>query len=47
MMPENKSFVIETLKNMYIGKKVDISSIRKMLTDKKITNEEYEYIVKR
>ncbi len=40
------SIFIKTLKNMYTAKKIDISKIKQMLNDKKITAKEYEYIIK-
>lgn len=45
---ENKySQVVITLKSLLSQKKISVSVIRKMLSDKKITTEEYEYITKR
>lgn len=41
------SDVVITLKSLLEQKRVSVSTIRKMLTDKKITTEEYEYIIKR
>lgn len=45
---ENKySNVVLTLKSLFKQKKISVSDVRKMLSAKKITTEEYEYIVKR
>lgn len=39
------SQVIITLKSLLVQKKISVSAIRKMLSEKKITVEEYEYII--
>lgn len=44
---EEYSTFIETLKKMFTDKKIEISKVRALLTEKKITSEEYEYIIKR
>jgi len=41
------SVFIETLRGLYINKKVNISRVRQLLTNKRITPEEYEYIITR
>lgn len=41
------SQVVITLKSLLAQKKISVSAVRKMLSEKKITNEEYEYIIKR
>lgn len=47
-MENNKySQVVITLKSLFTQKKISVSAVRKMLSEKKITTEEYEYIIKR
>jgi hypothetical protein len=48
-MNEGKEYsqVIQTIKSLLMQKKISVSAVRKMLSDKKITTEEYEYIIKR
>lgn len=41
------SDVVVTLKSLLEQKKISVSTVRKMLSDKKITAEEYEFIIKR
>lgn len=41
------SQVILTLKSLLEQKKISVSTVRKMLSDKKITADEYEFIIKR
>lgn len=39
------SIVVETLKNLYSNKKIDVSKLKTMLSKKNITSEEYNYII--
>ncbi len=41
------SDVVITLKRLLMQKKITVSQVRQMLTDGKITAEEYEYIIKK
>lgn len=43
---EEFSVFIDTLKKMYNENKIEVTKIRKLLSDKKITNDEYQYIIK-
>ena len=49
MDEEKKDYgmVVETLKSLYVQKKIELRKIREMVGEKKITPEEYEYIIKR
>lgn len=40
------SHLIETLRKMYVNKKLNINNVKKMLAEKKITCEEYLYVTK-
>lgn len=38
---------VQSLKRLYVNKEIDITKIKGLLSGKKITSDEYDYIVKR